>query len=43
MSKILEDRKELSDLFLEDRVKNTDFFELDREAMNRFLSHCHFV
>ncbi len=41
MSKTLEDRKELSDLFLEDRVKNTDFFELDREAMNRFLGHCH--
>ncbi len=41
MSKILDDEQELSDLFLEDRVKNTDFFQLDREAMNRFLRHCH--
>ncbi len=41
MPKILDDRKELSDLFLADRAKNTDFFELDREAMNRFLGYCH--
>lgn len=41
MTKMLDDRQELSDLFLEDRVKNTDFFTLDPEAMNRFLNHCH--
>ncbi len=41
MSKMLEDRNELSDLFLEDRVKNTDFFTLDKAAMNRFLGYCH--
>ncbi len=29
------------ELYFDERVHNTDFFKLDVEALNRFLSHCH--
>lgn len=29
------------ELYIGERVHNTDFFKLDIEALNRFLSHCH--
>ena len=28
-------------LYIEERVHNTNFFKLDEEALNRFLSYCH--
>ena len=41
MSNIFEQGPNQDELYLDERVHNSNFFKLDEEALNRFLSYCH--
>ena len=38
---IFDDGPNVDELYIGERVHNTNFFKLDVEALNRFLGHCH--
>lgn len=41
MGNIFDEGPKADELYLDERVHNSNFFKLDEEALNRFLSYCH--
>jgi CRP/FNR family cyclic AMP-dependent transcriptional regulator len=41
MGNIFDDGPKSDELYLDERVHNSNFFKLDEEALTRFLSYCH--
>lgn len=41
MSNIFKDGTNSGDLYIDERVHNSDFFKFDEQALVRFLTHCH--